>query len=114
MDRKKRLIISGGENIYPSELERILLEHPGVSEAFVLGVPHPRWGEVPVAAFEYHDRPPDVDSLAEVFEGRLGHMKHPKRFFAFEAMPRNAMGKVVAARLAEEIEARMKKDQPLS
>ena len=61
VDRKKRMIISGGENIYPSELERVLQEHPDVTEVFVVGVPHEKWGEVPAAAFEFSGAAPPPD-----------------------------------------------------
>ena len=112
VDRKKRVIISGGENIYPSELERVLQEHPEVTEAFVVGVPHDKWGEVPVAAFEYAgDSAPQTESLAAMFEGRLGHMKHPRHFLAFEGMPRNAMGKVIAADLRAQVLERLTGNQ---
>ena len=115
VDRKKRMIISGGENIYPSELERVLQEHPDITEAFVVGVPHDKWGEVPVAAFEFAGKTaPPTETLAAMFEGRLGHMKHPRHFVAFDAMPRNAMGKVVAADLAEAVVTRLGRNQPRS
>lgn len=112
VDRKKRLIISGGENIYPSELERVLQDHAQVTEAFVVGVPHDKWGEVPAAAFEYSGAAaPSEESLAAMFEGRLGHMKHPRHFLAFEAMPRNAMGKVIASELRKQVIERVGQDQ---
>ena len=49
VDRKKDMIVSGGENVYPAEVERVLLDHPAVADAAVIGVPHPRWVETPVA-----------------------------------------------------------------
>ena len=62
-DRKKNLIISGGENIYPAEVERVLLEHPDVGECGVIGRPDPRWDEVPVA---YVIRRADVRSRRRI------------------------------------------------
>lgn len=104
VDRKKRMIISGGENIYPSELERVLLEHPDIAEAVVVGIPHEKWGEIPVAAFVCRgNKLPDTNSLAGLFEGRLGHMKHPRHFIRFDELPKNAMGKVVFSDLEEEM-----------
>jgi len=100
VDRKKRMIISGGENIYPSEVERILGEHPEVSECAVVGIPHNKWGEVPVAAVVGADNPAlRADDLLPIFEGRLGHLKHPRHFVQFDELPRNAMGKVVFSEL---------------
>ena len=104
VDRKKRMIISGGENIYPSELERILMEHPAIEDVAVVGMPHDKWGEVPVAAYVCTGRNvPDAGTLAGLFEGRLGHMKHPRHFVRFDEFPKNAMGKVVFSDMREEI-----------
>lgn len=106
VDRKKRVIISGGENIYPSELERILLEHPGLSDVAVVGLPHDRWGEIPVAAYvSPRAGDPGEAALAGMFEGRLGHMKHPRHFVRFDEFPKNAMGKVVYSEIQEQIAA---------
>ena len=59
VDRKKDLIISGGENVYPAEVERVLCEHPAVAEAAVVGVRHPRWVETPVAFSSAWRQPSD-------------------------------------------------------
>lgn len=105
VDRKKRVIISGGENIYPSELEQILLEHPAITEAVVVGYPHEKWGEVPVAALiSSGDVSPDPATLKQLFEDRVGHLKHPQHFVVLDAMPRNAMGKIVYSAVRSEIE----------
>ena len=108
VDRKKRMIISGGENIYPSELERILLEHTDIVEVAVIGFPHEKWGEVPAAAYVCRgNKVPAAGTLAGLFEGRLGHMKHPRHFVHFDEFPKNAMGKVVLADLHAEVLRRL-------
>jgi fatty-acyl-CoA synthase len=97
-DRLKRVIISGGENIYPAELERVLAEAPGVADCAVLGRPDPRWGEVPVAVVVPG---PGFDPAAVLsfFEGRLARFKHPRAVIELPALPRTALGKVAAAEL---------------
>ena len=94
-DRKKDVVISGGENIYPAELENILAACPDLAEAAVLGRPDPRWGEVPVACVVA--RPGSDIQGADVlalFEGHLARYKHPHAVVFMDALPRNAMGKV--------------------
>jgi len=95
-DRIKHVIISGGENIYPAELERILHAHPAIKEAAVVGGPDPRWGEVPIAVIVQRSKISE-DDVKKTFDGRLARYKHPKEIVFVEALPRNAMGKVVAA-----------------
>ena len=92
-DRLTRVIISGGENIYPAELERVLRDAPGVLGAAVIGRPDARWGEVPVAIVVPG---PGFDSGAVLrhFEGRLARFKHPRAVLAVDALPRTALGKV--------------------
>ena len=111
VDRKKRLIISGGENIYPSEVERVLLEHPAIAEAVVVGVPHDKWGEVPaVAVVNASGKSVDLDMLSAHLAGRLAEMKHPRHVVAFDALPKNAMGKVVIADVESEVASRLAGD----
>ena len=94
-ERKKDVVISGGENIYPAELENILADCPELAESTVIGRPDERWGEIPVACVV---RRPGGDIAAmdilALFEGRLARFKHPRRVFFLETLPRNAMGKV--------------------
>jgi fatty-acyl-CoA synthase len=104
-DRIRNVIISGGENIYPAELERILRTHPGIAEAAVAGRSDPRWGQVPVAVVVKKDPALTVADVLAVFEGEIARYKHPRDVVFIDALPRNAMGKVVAeevARLAAE------------
>ena len=99
-DRLRRVIISGGENIYPAELERILAEVPGIAEFAVIGRPDPRWGEVPVAVIV---APPDFDE-AEIharFEAKLARFKHPRAVLRVPGLPRTALGKVQIEKLRE-------------
>ena len=98
VDRKIRMIISGGENIYPAQLEGVLLDHPDIDEAAVVGYPDERWGEIAVAAVVNHSgKALDPEGLKGLFEGRLGRLKHPRHIVALSGLPRNAMGKVVYA-----------------
>ncbi len=94
-DRIKHVIISGGENIYPAEIERVLSAHPGINEVSVVGEAHARWGETPVAVVAAKG---DVsaDDLLGFLDGKLARFKRPTRVIFVEALPRNAMGKVVA------------------
>ena len=100
-DRKKDLIISGGENIYPAELENVLAAIPGVREAAVVGRPDARWGEVPVAVVVA----PGLgrEAILGAFEGRLARFKHPKDVIFRDSLPRNVMGKVLKFTLREEV-----------
>ncbi|TYQ09712.1 UNVERIFIED_ORG: acyl-CoA synthetase (AMP-forming)/AMP-acid ligase II [Gordonia westfalica J30] len=95
-DRKKDMIISGGENIATPEVERVLYEHPSVSEAAVIGVPHERWGEVPKAFIVV--RPGAVFDFAEIQEfcrRRLAKYKVPREIEVIEYLPRTPSGKVL-------------------
>lgn len=98
--RAKDMLISGGENIYPAELENVLADVPEIAEAAVIGTPDPRWGEVPVACVV---RKPgamlDEAQVLKYFEGRLARFKHPRRVVFVDALPKTAMGKVEKAKL---------------
>jgi fatty-acyl-CoA synthase len=95
-DRKKDMIISGGENVYPAELENVLAECDVLAEAAVVGRPDPKWGEVAVAVCVLNDglKMNERDVLA-LFEGTLARYKHPKDIVFVDQLPRNAMGKIV-------------------
>jgi fatty-acyl-CoA synthase len=95
-DRRTHVIISGGENIYPAEVERVLRGAPGVREGVVCGRPDPRWGEVPVAVVVPG---PGFDAAAVLrhFDGQLARFKHPRAVVTVEALPRTALGKVQMA-----------------
>jgi acyl-CoA synthetase (AMP-forming)/AMP-acid ligase II len=95
-DRVKDMIISGGENVYPAEIERILVEQPGVADVAVIGVPDDRWGEVPKAMVIAEDGATlDTDALLQACRARLAGYKCPKSFDIVTALPRNASGKVL-------------------
>jgi fatty-acyl-CoA synthase len=94
-DRKKNLIISGGENIYPAEVERVLLEHPDVSECGVIGRRDARWDEVPVAyVIRRTGCLVDADGLKAHVETQLARFKVPREFVFVDDLPRTALGKV--------------------
>ncbi len=106
VDRKKDMIISGGENIYPAEVEDVLYQHPAVAEATVIGVPHERWGEVPMAIVV--TRPGMTSSAQDLIafcEDKLARYKIPKSVQFADTLPRNAAGKVLKRLLRERIKA---------
>ena len=98
VDRIKHVIISGGENIYPAEIERILRDVPGVAEVSVVGRHDPKWGETPVAVV-VSEGGVSADDVLGALHGRIARYKHPKAVVFVDALPRNAMGKVVTAEL---------------
>ncbi|MFI2228405.1 class I adenylate-forming enzyme family protein [Nocardia testacea] len=100
LDRKKMVIIRGGANIYPLEVERVLATHPSVGRAAVCGVPHERLGQQVAAVIETNGGPVDFAVLAEHCRGELAGYKVPEVWAAVDALPLNAMGKVVRTELA--------------
>ena len=93
--RSKDLIISGGYNVYPAEIEGFLNEMPGVAESAVIGVPHPDFGEAVVAVVVARpDAAPDAQALIDALKTKIANFKVPKRVFVAAELPRNAMGKV--------------------
>ncbi len=104
--RSKDLIISGGYNVYPAEVEGALNELPGVAESAVIGVPHPDFGEVAVAIVVASDgQTPDATRLIDDLKSRIARFKVPKRLFIATELPRNAMGKVQKNVLREQHKA---------
>jgi fatty-acyl-CoA synthase len=99
-DRKKNMMVSGGENIYPAEIERVLLDHPSVAEAAVIGVADPRWQEVPIAYIVARSAV-SLDDLRAHLAGQLARFKLPREIVLVDELPRNALGKVQHFRLRE-------------
>ena len=99
--RSKDLIISGGFNVYPAEVEGFLNELPGVGESAVIGVPHQDFGEAVVAVITPAGQP-DPDTLIRELKGRIAAFKVPKRVIVVTELPRNAMGKVQKKLLREQ------------
>jgi long-chain acyl-CoA synthetase len=105
-DRSKDVIISGGSNIYPREVEEVLLQHPGVAEASVIGRPHPDWGEEVVA---FVVRAPaarvaetELDALCLA---NIARFKRPRTYRFIEGLPKNNYGKVLKTALREMMRA---------
>jgi malonyl-CoA/methylmalonyl-CoA synthetase len=100
--RSKDLIISGGFNVYPAEIEGTLNELDGVAESAVVGVPHPDFGEAVIAVVVARTgAAPQADALIAALKARIANFKVPKRVFIVDALPRNAMGKVQKKALRE-------------
>ncbi|OBB91837.1 fatty-acid--CoA ligase FadD5 [Mycobacterium sp. 852002-30065_SCH5024008] len=99
VDRKKDMIISGGENIYCAEVENVLASHPSIVEVAVIGRSHDKWGEVPIAVAAVAGEQLLLDELAEFLAERLARYKHPKALEIVDALPRNPAGKVLKTEL---------------
>ena len=99
VDRKKDMIISGGENIYCAEVENVLAAHPAIVEVAVIGRPDRRWGEVPVAVVALSAAGLTLAELDDFLTERLARYKHPKALEIVDALPRNPAGKVLKTEL---------------
>ncbi|MGW3173401.1 o-succinylbenzoate--CoA ligase [Streptomyces sp. NPDC001153] len=100
VDRIKDMIISGGENIYPAEIEDILLAHPGIAECAVIGVPDDKWGEVPRAVVvPAPGAELDPDEVLASLTGKLAKYKIPKSVVVTDELPRTASGKLLKSRV---------------
>jgi fatty-acyl-CoA synthase len=99
VDRKKDMIISGGENIYCAEVENVLAGHPGIAEVAVIGRVHEKWGEVPIAVAAVTEEGLRLEHLADFLAERLARYKHPKALEIVDALPRNPSGKVLKTEL---------------
>jgi fatty-acyl-CoA synthase len=101
VDRKKDMIVSGGENVYPAEVERVLRDHPGVADVAVIGVPHSRWVETPVAIVVAGGEAPGEAELIAHCRERLAGYKKPSAIYFVDQLPRNAAGKVAKRELRD-------------
>jgi fatty-acyl-CoA synthase len=101
-DRVKDMVITGGENVYPAEVESVLYEHPGVADVAVIGLPDERWGEAVVAVVAPHEGADlTLDDLRDFAGERLARYKLPTRIEVVDALPRNPAGKVLKFELRE-------------
>jgi fatty-acyl-CoA synthase len=105
-DRKSNVIISGGENIYPAEVERVLHKHDAIAEAAVIGAPDARWQEVPVACIVRRAQAmASAEEIEQFCLQQLARYKVPRRYVFLDTLPRNALGKVQHFRLKELIKS---------
>jgi O-succinylbenzoic acid--CoA ligase len=105
LDRRSDLIISGGENVYPAEIEAILLSHPDVMEAGVCAQNDPQWGQVPIAFVHLHpERQVSPDELKAYAARSLARYKQPHQIYFVEQLPRNSSGKLLRRELPQLLE----------
>jgi fatty-acyl-CoA synthase len=109
--RKKQLIISGGENIHPAEIERVLESHPGIAEAAVVGISDPQWDEVPVAVVVADV---EKDEIQAYLNRQLGKYKHPRHILFTDRLPRTALDKVAYAEVSEFVAGKLGEPAPRS
>ncbi|PDH38378.1 MAG: hypothetical protein CNE99_06990 [OM182 bacterium MED-G24] len=96
------MIISGGENVYPAEIENVILGHPDVAEVAVIGQPSERWGESPFAIVVRKSDSLEEDDILQHCDGKLARFKLPKGAAFIDVIPRNANGKVLKRVLREQ------------
>ncbi|HYW03289.1 MAG TPA: long-chain fatty acid--CoA ligase [Gammaproteobacteria bacterium] len=101
VDRKKDMLISGGENVYPTEVEQVLFRHPAVQEVAVVGIPDEKWGEVPMAIIVPREAGASLtlEDVQDFCAGKLARFKIPRKVEMVEQLPRNAAGKVLKREL---------------
>jgi acyl-CoA synthetase (AMP-forming)/AMP-acid ligase II len=103
VDRKKEMIVSGGENIYPREIEEILMRHPAVADVAVIGIPHPTWGETVKAIIALREgHCIDEQEVIDFCKNNLASYKKPTAVSFVPAIPRNPSGKALKRLLREE------------
>jgi acyl-CoA synthetase (AMP-forming)/AMP-acid ligase II len=110
IDRRPDLIVSGGMNVYPSEVERVILTIPGVRECSIVAADHPRWGQTPVAFISLSDSTVTVESILAFCSRELANYKAPTKIYIVDELPRNVSGKV----LRRELRARLSNDETQS
>ncbi|GGH86040.1 O-succinylbenzoic acid--CoA ligase [Pullulanibacillus pueri] len=104
LDRRKDLIVSGGENVYPAEIEAVLLMHPSIEEVGVVGMKDEKWGRVPCAFIKVRPGAPYTDSDLQMYcRDYLAKYKVPQRFITIDELPRNASRKLLRRKLVERL-----------
>jgi acyl-CoA synthetase (AMP-forming)/AMP-acid ligase II len=112
MDRTKDMIISGGSNVYPREVEEVLLEHPAVSEAAVIGVPDPEWGEsVKAVLVLAPDSEVTGEEIIAYCRERMAPYKRPKSVSFVEELPKSSIDKVLKRALREKFVEQSRADE---
>ncbi len=102
-DRSKDMIVTGGNNVYPREVEEVLLKVRGVSEVAVVGRPDPEWGETIVAFVVPQGHPPIETDMDAACLGQLARFKRPREYRFVESLPKNSYGKVLKRDLRERL-----------
>jgi len=105
-DRIKDMIISGGENVYPAEIENVLAAHEGIKDVAVIGMPSASWGESPLAIVVKQDDTLAAEGVLTFCNGKLAPFKQPKGVEFVDAIPRNPTGKVLKRILREQFPGR--------
>jgi fatty-acyl-CoA synthase len=105
-DRLKDMVITGGENVYPAEVESVLYAHPAIAEVAVIGLPDDRWGETVTAIVVANDKLPTLEELRDFAGVELAPYKLPRQLHVVDALPRNPAGKVLKFELRERFTAR--------